>query len=183
LEKALIMGRFLLLFVALAFGWPPSFGGEPHVIPKGTTVTARCVSVHDGDTLTLLMDDRMQAKVRLDGIDAPELGQPFSRRSKESLSHSVFGKDIRVESMGGDKYHRTIGRVSVDGTDVNLGLVRDGLAWHYARYDHRETYRNAERDARAASVGLWADAHPIAPWDWRKLDKEHRQSARETLSA
>lgn len=176
------MVRPVFLFAILVNASTPSFGGEPHVIPKGTTVTARCVSVHDGDTLTLLMDGRTQARVRLDGIDAPELGQPFSRRSRESLSHSVFGKDVRVESVGGDKYHRTIGRVWVDGKDVNLGLVRDGLAWHYARYDHREAFRNAERDARAARVGLWGDAHPVAPWDWRKMDKEHRQSARDTLS-
>ena len=50
------------------------------------TITARVVGVHDGDTITALTDDKRQLKVRLHGIDAPELGQPFGQASKRALS-------------------------------------------------------------------------------------------------
>lgn len=172
-----------MLVALVVAGVTASRGGEPTVIPEGETLSARCVAVHDGDTLTLLKDGRTEVKVRLDGIDAPELGQPFSRRSKESLSRLVFGKECSVLSMGADRYRRTIGRVSVEGVDVNLSLIREGLAWHYSRYDDREEYRDAERLARAARLGLWADARPIAPWDWRRLDKERRDALRAVETA
>ena len=61
------------------------------VIPAHADVEARVVSVHDGDTLTVLIE-RKQVKVRLTDIDAPELGQPFGRNSKQSLSDLCFGK-------------------------------------------------------------------------------------------
>jgi len=53
------------------------------------TITARVVGVHDGDTLTALTDDKRQLKVRLHGIDAPELGQPFGQASKRALRHDA----------------------------------------------------------------------------------------------
>lgn len=89
------------------------------LIPKGETATGRCVGVHDGDSMTVLIETPegpRQAKIRLDGIDAPELGQAYSRKSKEGLSALVFDKSCDVESFGGDKYGRTIGRVKTGGT-------------------------------------------------------------------
>jgi endonuclease YncB( thermonuclease family) len=77
------------------------------VIPEGETVTGRCVGVHDGDSMTLLVDTpegKRQAKIRLDGIDAPELGQPFGRVSRAGLAEMFFDKQCRVESRGADKY-------------------------------------------------------------------------------
>jgi endonuclease YncB( thermonuclease family) len=61
-------------------------------IPAGDTVTGRCVGVHDGDSITLLLDTpagKRQVRIRLDGIDAPELGQPFSRIARAALSEMV----------------------------------------------------------------------------------------------
>ncbi len=60
------------------------------------TVHLRVVGVHDGDTITGLTDAKEQVKVRLDAIDAPELGQPFGQASKKALSEMVFGKSVTV---------------------------------------------------------------------------------------
>jgi micrococcal nuclease len=133
----------------------------------------RVVGVHDGDTITCLTPDKEQVKVRLDAIDAPELGQPFGQASKKALSEKIFGKDVVVLPKMKDKYGRTIGHVMVGGRDVNLELLEEGMAWHYEQYDHNKRLREAEQSARAAKRGLWQDRDPVPPWDYRK---EHRHA-------
>jgi endonuclease YncB( thermonuclease family) len=88
----------------------------------------RVVGVHDGDTITGLDDSKTQYKIRLDAIDAPELGQPFGQASKKALSEKVFGKDVVVIPKTKDKYGRTVGHVMIDGRDVNLEMLEEGMA-------------------------------------------------------
>src|SRR5688572_4481831 len=78
--------------------------------------TGRVVKVSDGDTLTVLVN-KTQIRVRLDGIDAPELGQAFSKRSRQSLAQLCAAKDALVGEHGRDRYGRTIGRVTCAGVD------------------------------------------------------------------
>ena len=148
-------------------------------IPEGEVVSGRCVGVHDGDTMTLLVDTaagKRQAKIRLDGIDAPELGQAFSVRSKEKLADLVFEKECSVESRGTDRYGRTVGRISVGEVDVNSAMLEAGLAWHYTKYDSRKSMASRQAAAQEKRAGLWADAKPIPPWEWRKMSKEERKA-------
>jgi endonuclease YncB( thermonuclease family) len=91
------------------------------------------VRVHDGDTLTVLVD-RTQVRVRLVDIDAPELKQAFGRRSKESLAEICAAKQAHVDDRGKDCYRRTLGGVTCAGVDANSEQVRRGMAWVYARY-------------------------------------------------
>jgi endonuclease YncB( thermonuclease family) len=90
------------------------------------------VSVHDGDTLTVLMAQR-QIRIRLTEIDAPELGQPFGTRSKQSLSELCFGKTAELAIRSHDRYGRTLAQVTCAGTDANAEQVRRGYAWTYTR--------------------------------------------------
>jgi len=144
----------------------------------GPKHTWRVVGVHDGDSITCLTSDKQQVKVRLNAVDAPELGQPFANKSKQALSEMVFGKEVEVESLGEDKYKRTIGRVMAGELDVNHEMVAKGMAWHYVKYDDSRALREAEQSARAAKLGLWADPHATPPWEWRKLDKNERAQKR-----
>lgn len=130
----------------------------------------RVTGVSDGDTLTLLIIGQRTVKVRLAEIDAPENGQPFGARSKRMLSDLVFGRTVSVRLGGADRYGRAIGRVRVNGTDVNLKLVREGGAWAYRAYLSDQTFLVAERTARAERRGLWAlqPSQIMAPWDWRR---------------
>jgi endonuclease YncB( thermonuclease family) len=137
----------------------------------GQTITGRVVGVSDGDSLTLLVSGNRQVKVRLEGIDAPENGQEFSRNAKEGLSRLVFGKEISLDVIGIDRYDRTLGVVHVGGVNANLTLVQQGLAWHYKEYSDDRALAQAEVDARAARRGLWSGFNPIPPWEYRALTR------------
>jgi endonuclease YncB( thermonuclease family) len=143
-----------------------------------STIVGRVVGVADGDTVTVLDSERVQHKVRLAGIDAPERSQAFGNRSKESLSELVFSKTVTVETDKLDRYGRAVGKVLVGGRDVNLIQVERGFGWHYKAYESEQSendrllYDAAEREARAARRGLWQDLNPVAPWDFRKARRE-----------
>jgi endonuclease YncB( thermonuclease family) len=138
------------------------------------TITGRVVGVSDGDTITVLDSAHVQHKIRLAGIDAPEKAQPYGQKSKESLSDLVYRKAVVVEFDKVDRYGRQVGKVLQDGLDVNLEQVRRGLAWHYKAYtreqrpEDRVAYNEAESRAREMKSGLWRDAMPKPPWEFRK---------------
>jgi endonuclease YncB( thermonuclease family) len=137
------------------------------------TITGNVVGVADGDTITVLDADKVQHKIRLAGIDAPEKKQAFGNRSKESLSDLVFDKTVNVETEKRDRYGRQVGKVLVNGQDVNLVQVERGMAWFYRQYQReqspndRRLYEAAEDAARADKRGLWRDAEPLPPWEFR----------------
>jgi endonuclease YncB( thermonuclease family) len=130
------------------------------------TLIGRVVSVQDGDTLTVLVAGQ-RVKARLAGIDAPERDQPFGEKSRESLSRMAFNRTVSVAVQKIDDYGRTIGTVTVAGSNVEAEQVRRGLAWVYRQYSHDAQLLALEAEARAARRGLWADANPTPPWDWR----------------
>ena len=159
-------------------------------VARAEALLGRVVGVTDGDTVTVLDAAKAQHKVRLAGIDAPEKGQPFGERSKENLRRLVFGRDVRVDWRKTDRYGRLVGTVWVASPEVSCGRKADcpktldagmaqltvGLAWHYKKYaheqdpQHRGQYAFAEEEARAKRVGLWKDANPVPPWEWRQTD-------------
>lgn len=49
-----------------------------------------------------------------------------------------------------------------------MQMVRLGMAWHYKKYSKSKVYADLEQKARNEKIGLWNDAHPIAPWNWRR---------------
>ena len=71
-----------------------------------------------------------------------------------------------------DRYGRIVGRVYVDGLDVNAVLVRGGYAWVYRKYSDDAELLRLEAEAKQKSLGLWADPNPIPPWDWRRGRRE-----------
>jgi endonuclease YncB( thermonuclease family) len=87
------------------------------------TITGKVVAIADGDTLTVLDASNRQHKIRLDGIDAPESSQDFGSRAKQSLSDLIFGKTVSVISSKKDRYGRTLGKVTIDGRDINLEQI------------------------------------------------------------
>jgi endonuclease YncB( thermonuclease family) len=131
------------------------------------TSKGRCVAVLDGDSIRVL-DGRETIEVRLEGIDAPEHRQAFAERAKQGLSDLVYGKNVEIRGEGRDGFGRQLGRVYVGGLDVNLEMVRRGLAWHYKRYSTDRALAEAEEAARARRAGLWVDAEPVAPWTYRR---------------
>lgn len=144
------------------------------------TIAGRVVGVSDGDTITVLESTKIQHKIRLAGIDAPESKQAFSQASKKHLSDLVFDRQVTLECGKTDKYRRDICVVIVDGRDANLAQVKAGLAWWYRKYQKEQTaqqradYEAAEVVAKEGRVGLWRDADPVSPWEWRHSEMEKR---------
>jgi endonuclease YncB( thermonuclease family) len=132
--------------------------------------TGKVVRVMDGDTLEVLTQDMTPIRVRLSGIDCPEKGQAFGQRAKQAASDLAFGKTVEVRDTGRDRYGRTVGEVMLqDGRSLNRELVRAGLAWWYRQYAKKDAdLARLEEEAREAKLGLWADADPVPPWNWRK---------------
>lgn len=137
-------------------------------------ISGRVVGVVDGDTDDILTVDRERVRVRIAGIDAPEKAQAYGKRSKALMSDMAFGKDASVETTKKDRFQRPLGKLMVNGRDTGLMLIEAGMAWHFKKYEQaqmprdRGLYSAAEDRARAARIGLWQEATPIAPWDWRK---------------
>jgi micrococcal nuclease len=132
-------------------------------------ISGTVVAIQDGDTITILTAEKHEEKIRLNGIDAPEAKQAFGTAAKSALSALVFGKAVLVHVTGHDRYKRTLGRVEVAGVDVNLRMVMDGMAWHFVKYAAKDTaLAKAQVEAKAAKRGLWADAEPVPPWEFRK---------------
>ena len=139
-----------------------------------TRLTLKVVSVHDGDTFTGVNEGNQQVKVRLDAVDAPELGQPYGQASRKALGDKIFGQVVTVTTKKHDRYGRTIGHVLIEKRDINLELLEEGAVWHYEEYDHNKRLREAEASARSSKKGLWREPNPVAPWDWRKTEKERK---------
>ena len=143
--------------------------------PVWADFIGKVIRIADGDTVTVLDLSKVQHKVRLTGIDAPEKKQPFGNRSKQSLSDMVFSKTVTVETDKRDRYGRELGKVLINGMDVNREQIRRGMAWHYKAYqrdqsaDDRRTYAGTENKAKEQRRGLWVDSDPLPPWEWRKL--------------
>ena len=140
-------------------------------------IEGRIVGIADGDTITLLDADNHQHKTRLDGIDAPESGQPFGRISKQHLADLVFNREAVADCSKTDRYRREVCRVLVGGADAGLEQIRAGMAWFFRRYakelppDRRQQYADMEAQAKGERRGLWTDAEPVPPWDWRATHK------------
>jgi micrococcal nuclease len=154
---------------------------------KLTHPTGKVVGVHDGDTITVLTPSKEQMKVRLYGIDAPELNQAFGRRAKEQLSDLVFGKEVRIEnskhkeidSSEKDQYKRYTGWVFVRSesgeTCANEEMVKNGYAWWYAQYAKKERkLADLQDKAKKECLGLWSEGKQVAPWDFRSREELER---------
>ncbi|MDO5693518.1 MAG: thermonuclease family protein [Pseudomonadota bacterium] len=146
-------------------------------------IDGRVVAVLDGDTIDVLDAAHQVYRVRLLSIDAPERGQPFGRRSKDSLSGMVAGAEVnarcsKMEQRPTGQRSRVLCKVYRDGIDINLAQVRAGMAWHYKAFareqpvDERAVYAQTEQQARIERRGLWVDGEPVAPWDWRRAQRE-----------
>ncbi len=135
--------------------------------PPTQTLTGKVVTVHDGDTVTVLVG-RKQVRVRFNGIDAPESSQAFGSKSRDALKESLQGKTVRVVSHGEDKYGRMLGDVYLESKLINAAQVEAGLAWHYKQYSKDPELAKLEEQARAVKKGLWSDPNPIPPWEFRR---------------
>lgn len=155
--------------------------GEPSAEKEGT-----CLKVLDGDTIIFREAGAVDSiKIRLWGMDAPEKGQSFGDIATKKLARLIEHKSVllrfhveaRESADGRDGYSRDLATIYRRGRNINLEMVRLGLAWHYAYYAPQAAdLAEAERAARAARIGLWAEENPTEPRLYRLQQRQAEQS-------
>lgn len=141
----------LLLSIALALG------GQQADVDKlvGTHFEGRVIRVADGDTVELVpVGQTRPIRIRFEGIDAPELGEVFSRESMALVRSLLLEHRVGVDGHDVDRYGRLVARVSANGKDASLELIKAGLACH--RFAPDAGLAAAEAQAKAARIGFWA---------------------------
>ena len=110
----------------------------------------------------------VQHRIRLDGIDCPEKGQPFGKVATKYVKDIAEGKSVIIHYTKKDRYKRILGVLFVDSIDVNKELLKRGLAWHYKHFNNDSIYSQLEQQAKDKKLNLWSDKKPIEPYHWRK---------------
>lgn len=148
------------------------------------SIDGTVIKVADGDTITVQDSLGTKVKVRLYGIDAPETeksnkrtgrvskpGQPHGQEAHAALAGKVDRQRVRLDVMNIDRYKRAVALVWLGGRNVNREMVSEGYAWAYRHYldrAHASEYLGAEEAARRVRRGLWQEANPLPPWEFRK---------------
>ncbi len=167
----------LAALLALALGggamqWHASSGAAPqNVVVRACTVS----SVHDGDSLRARCPGfKKTLRIRLDQIDAPEIGQAYGTHSRDLLrALCPVRSAVEIHDLGPDRYGRTLARVFCKDKDANAAMVAAGAAWVYDHYaDDRKLYA-LQDEARRERRGLWAaGTTPVAPWEFRRRNRK-----------
>jgi len=152
-------------------------------LARGAELSGEVSGVPDSDALLLRVAGGREHRIRLNGIDAPELQQPFGQRSQQLLQQLLRGRVLRVVTLGEDRAGQILGDVYVRLAEgeaeklLNVELVERGWAWHFVRFakDNREL-SEAEQRARSGRLGLWSEASPVAPWEFRRQQAEAAKS-------
>lgn len=136
------------------------------------TLQGQVVAIVSGDTIKVRDEKFVQHTVRLAGLDAPEKFQKFAQRCEDSLRELVFQRYVTVEMAGKGAAPR-VGKVMLQGRDIGREQLAGGFAWYDKSHAQdlsaadRQAYAETEADARTRRAGLWRDARPIPPWEYR----------------
>lgn len=162
----------VILFLFTAFQ-SANASGIPYTFNQ-KILQGKVIRVLDGDTIEIktlpakIVVYEVPIRVRLINIDAPEKKQPFGRWSANQLKALLAAQPVTVTYTQTDRYGRIIGHVfTTNGTDASRFMVQSGAAWVYERYNADESLPALQREAQEQKRGLWADANPVPPWEWR----------------
>jgi len=142
-------------------------------VGRAASLFGRVIEVNSGDVITVFNLNR-PVRVRLLGVDAPEMNQTFGEVARKHLSDLVYDKSVIVEYSGIGADSSLTGRVLLNNTDVGAQMIRDGAAWvdvnssSRLNATDREVYEQSEHAARGERRGLWQAENPVAPWEFVK---------------
>lgn len=184
-----VMVFLALLLTAAFFQWQrtqpeapnsdPTERSKPKLpleVATADSFTGQVIRVSDGDTIDIAVGEAGEkVRVRLYGLDAPELAQSHGREARDFLSKLLMNREVRVEKQDLDQFGRVVGQVFDSGLSVNLTLVASGHAWVYDRYCQAPVchqMKNEEAQARQKKIGLWNQSDPQPPWQWRQAQSD-----------
>ncbi|EAJ5287599.1 thermonuclease [Campylobacter upsaliensis] len=137
-------------------------------------LTGKVSKVIDGDTIEFLAKTSkenpynhiIKLKIRLYGIDAPELKQAYGKEAKEFLSALVLKQEVSLIIENKDKYDRFVGTLFLKGQDINKEMVKNGYAHAYESFSKK--YLAEQADAKMFKLGLWQDEKAVKPSEFRR---------------
>jgi endonuclease YncB( thermonuclease family) len=128
----------------------------------------RVYKLADGDSFEGRADG-VNYRVRLYGIDAPERGQDFYRKSKDRLGELCAEGPVTIKPRNKDSFGRIVADAyTASGKHINAIMVEEGLAWHFTRYSNSAELASLEQQARNRGIGIWSMQNPVAPWNFRR---------------
>jgi endonuclease YncB( thermonuclease family) len=142
------------------------------------TSIGKVAEVVKGDVLVVAHGEKAE-KLRVAGVDCPELVQRFGPEARKFTSDLVLDKEVGIAPLGTDSQGRTIATVTLpDGRTLNQVLLSEGMGWYYDKHPgDGAALRSAAAKAIAAKKGLWVDPAPLAPWDFRRDVDEKKVAA------
>jgi endonuclease YncB( thermonuclease family) len=140
-----------------------------HLPATAKTFQGIVTHVNDGDTLWIEVDPKTKPiKVRLQGIDAPEICQAWGTQARDALKARLLRQSVSLNTRAKDDYDRALGRVAFRNEDVGEWLVKNGHAWSYHHRRNPGPYAREQTTAQGARLGLWAQAGAQEPRQFRK---------------
>lgn len=141
-------------------------------------LTGTASHVSDGDTLWVRPSGGGKpVKLRLQGLDAPEICQAGGAAARAALDRMVAHRTLQVDTLGRDAWGRTLARISIDQHDLGARLVLEGHAWSDRFHDDPGPYAAEEATARRGHRGLFAQSRPERPRDFRQRHGPCEQAA------
>ncbi len=138
--------------------------------------TGMVVRVSDGDSITVRTEDGVSHKLRLYGVDSPEIKQDWGKEARKVAFTHAINRLVEVTPLYRDKYKRIVAIVTLpDGRILQEVMLDAGMAWVYERYCKEafcESWRVKMNHARASRRGLWQEIYPYPPWEWRKAKRQ-----------
>lgn len=166
------MRKFLIAICIIAnYAYPTWAIGKnkPKTRLPGSPWQGVVTYVSDGDTVFVRPASGAQpVKIRIDGVDAPEICQAYGPASQQALQARVLHQTVSVDAHRRDSYGRVLARISWRQADVGAWMVSQGHAWSYRYRRDAGPYTAQEAKAKAAQRGLFADAQALQPRDFRK---------------
>lgn len=142
-----------------------------HFSVQAQTFQGIVTHVSDGDTLWVAVDPKSKPiKVRLQGIDAPEICQAWGIEARDALNARLLRQSVSLNTRAKDDYDRVLGRLTFRGDDVGAWLVKNGHAWSYHHRRNPGPYAKEEAAARGARLGLWARSGVLEPRQFRRVN-------------
>jgi endonuclease YncB( thermonuclease family) len=129
--------------------------------------------VTDGDTLWVRpssaeLDDKSARKIRIEGIDAPEVCQAYGEQSKTALKQRLLQQKVTIHSRRVDDYGRDVAKITLNTQDIGAWMVSQGHAWSYHYRHSAGPYAAQEHEARSGKRGLFAAPAPVEPRVFRR---------------
>ena len=140
------------------------------------TYNAEVIRVVDGDTIHVRNAEGERKKIRLYGIDAPEMKQRYGAKAGRYLASRIGGEFATIEVVDTDQYDRQVALVfDAKMANLNQEMIAMGFAWAYRKYltENYTDWVTIESKAKEKKYGLWGQKKPIEPWEFRRQQRSN----------